>query len=345
MERIMGNPIIKTVDLGKIFPAPGSGTGNVVLKDVNLEIETGEIFGVIGKSGAGKSTLVRCINYLERPTSGDIVFEGTPLASLSKKELYKTRQSMGMIFQLFNLLEQRDALRNVCYPMEIAGWDKKKARARAEELLRLVGMGEKLGSYPAQLSGGQRQRVAIARAIALNPKILLCDESTSALDPETTRGVLELLREINREFNITIIVITHEMQVIESICTRVAILDSSRVAEIGAVTDVFTKPKSEAAKKLVYPDGDTAGQVGIMNDKTCIRVVFNGNSSFEPVIAGMVLRFRHKVNILYADTRDVGGKAFGQMILQIPDDLLVASAMREYLSDLGLETEEVKEGV
>ena len=250
-----------------------------------------------------------------------------------------------MIFQQFNLLMQRNALHNVCFPMEIAGWSRAKARERAAELLDMVGMGEKAGSYPAQLSGGQRQRVAIARAIALNPKALLCDEATSALDPETTRGVLELLKDINKRFNITMVVITHEMQVIESIASKVAILDGAGVAEVGTVAEIFTKPRSEAARRLVYPGGETAGNIDTMKDRNFIRVVFRGNSSFEPVIASMVLRFRQKVNILHADTRDVGGKAFGQILLQIPDDMLVAAAMREYLTNIGLIVEEVTEYV
>lgn len=341
----MGEPIIVTENLCKSFQGPRHGAENSVLRNINLSIGEGEIFGIIGRSGAGKSTLVRCINYLEKPTSGEVVFEGVRMSSLKKRELYRARQSMGMIFQQFNLLMQRSALQNVCFPMEIAGWSRAKARERAAELLDMVGMGEKAGSYPAQLSGGQRQRVAIARAIALNPKALLCDEATSALDPETTRGVLELLKDINRRFNITIVVITHEMQVIESIAGRVAILDGAGVAEVGAVTEVFTKPKSEAARKFVYPGNETAGHIDVMKDRKFIRVVFKGNSSFEPVIASMVLRFRQKVNILYADTRDVGGKAFGQILLQIPDDLLVAAAMREYLTSAGLVVEEVTEYV
>jgi D-methionine transport system ATP-binding protein len=333
--------IIRTENLKKVFPGPQLGTENIVLDGINIDIETGEIFGIIGRSGAGKSTLVRCINYLEKPTAGEIWFEDTKLSGLTQKELYKARQSMGMIFQQFNLFMQRDALRNVCYPMEIAGWDKKKARAHAAELLELVGMGEKIHAYPTQLSGGQRQRVAIARAIALDPKILLCDEATSALDPETTRDVLALLKDINKKLNITCVVITHEMSVIEQIADRVAILDRSGVAEEGPVTEVFTSPKSDTAKGFIYPEGEL-GALTEMTDKNHIRIVFKGNSSFEPIIAGMVLRFRQHVNILYADTKDVGGKAYGQMLLQIPDDPFVAAAMTGYLKGLGLETEEVK---
>jgi D-methionine transport system ATP-binding protein len=229
--------------------------GVPVLEDIDLKINAGEIFGIIGRSGAGKSTLVRCINFLERPDSGEVLFDGQPLSGLTQPQLYQTRQSMGMIFQQFNLLMQRNALDNVCFPLEVAGVKRRAAKARARELLELVGLPEKAGSYPSRLSGGQRQRVAIARAIALNPKVLLCDEATSALDPETTRGVLALLRDINRSFGITIVVITHEMQVVEAICGRVAILDECRVAEEGPVSEVFANPKTAAAKRLVYPGG------------------------------------------------------------------------------------------
>ncbi len=247
--------ILTTEKLTKTFPAARRGESMHALTDIDLSIDEGEIFGVIGKSGAGKSTLVRCINHLEEPTSGEVVFDGVRLSSLSKKELYHTRQSMGMIFQQFNLLSQRTALRNICFPLEIAGWDKQKARDRASELLELVGMSDKAASYPAQLSGGQRQRVAIARAIALNPRILLCDEATSALDPETTRDVLALLKDINERYGITIIIITHEMMVIEQIATRLAVLDEGRIAETGRVSEVFAAPKSEATKRLlIHPE-------------------------------------------------------------------------------------------
>jgi D-methionine transport system ATP-binding protein len=337
--------IIQTEKLIKVFPASDSGEDNVVLNGINLEIESGEIFGVIGKSGAGKSTFVRCVNYLEKPTAGEIVFDGTKLSGLSKKELYKARRSMGMIFQQFNLLSQRDALRNICFPLEIAGWDKKKARARAVELLGGVGMEDKEKSYPSQLSGGQQQRVAIARAIALNPKVLLCDEATSALDPETTRGVLALLKDINRQYGITIIVITHEMSVIENVCDRVAVLDGGNLAEVGAVSDVFMKPKSDAAKSFIYPGGVAPSNVGLMQDQRYLRIVFKGNSSFEPVFSGLVLSMREKINILHADTQDVGGLAYGQMLLQIPEDPYKAEAIKDYLEAHGLEVEEVSEYV
>jgi D-methionine transport system ATP-binding protein len=216
-------PIIQTKNLCKSFgDAP-------VLSDVNLDIFAGEIFGVIGRSGAGKSTLARCFNLLERPTSGEIFFGGTELTSLKPAELYKARQSMGMIFQQFNLLMQRNVLDNVCFPLEIAGVKRADARKRAAELLDVVGLADKAKAYPAKLSGGQKQRVAIARAIAPNPKVLLCDEATSALDPETTDEILELLADINKRFGITIVIITHEMRVIETLCTRVAVISGNKL--------------------------------------------------------------------------------------------------------------------
>ena len=332
-----GNPIIRIEGLSKTFK--GANGEFSALEDINLEIREGEIFGIIGMSGAGKSTLVRCMNFLERPTRGTVYFNGEDLSHLTKKELYKIRQSMGMIFQQFNLLMQRTVVGNVCFPLEIAGVDKKTARERAEELLALVGISEKADSYPSQLSGGQRQRVAIARALATNPKVLLCDEATSALDPATTRGVLMLLKDINKRLGITVVVITHEMRVIEEICSRVAILDSSRIAEAGSVEEIFTRPKTAAAKRLVFPEDPSMGK---LSGTRCCRIVFNGNSSFEPVIAGMVLDFRQVINILFADTKNIDGKAFGQIVIQLPDNELLADRMMEYLRSKNLVAEEVE---
>ncbi|MFQ7828739.1 methionine ABC transporter ATP-binding protein [Clostridium fessum] len=248
--------IICLEGLGKQFQTT-NGTVTA-LDDINLEILQGEIFGIIGLSGAGKSTLVRCINYLEIPTAGRVIFEGQNLSMMKESEIRKARQSMGMIFQQFNLLAQRNVLQNVCFPMEIAGVPKAEAKKRAAELLKLVGLEERMKAYPAQLSGGQKQRVAIARAMSTNPKVLLCDEATSALDPNTTKSILELLKKINRELGITVIVITHEMAVIESICDRVAIIDHSHIAESGKVSEIFSGPKSEIGRQLIL--GETAGQ-------------------------------------------------------------------------------------
>ena len=253
--------MIEIRHLCKTYSAPDRDI--VALEDINLSIQDGEIFGIIGLSGAGKSTLVRCMNLLERPTTGEVLLDGRSITELSRKELLSLRQSVGMIFQLFNLLEQRTVLRNVCFPLEVAGVAKEQAKERARELLELVGLADRADSYPSQLSGGQKQRVAIARALATKPKYLLCDEATSALDPNTTRSILELLREINRSMGVTIVVITHEMKVIDQICDRVAVIDQSRIAEEGRVSDVFTNPRSQIARDLIIPQGravlDTKG--------------------------------------------------------------------------------------
>ena len=329
--------IIKLGGLGKQFQTT-NGTVTA-LDDINLEILQGEIFGIIGLSGAGKSTLVRCINYLETPTAGRVIFEGQNLSMMKESEIRKARQSMGMIFQQFNLLAQRNVLQNVCFPMEIAGVPKAEAKKRAAELLKLVGLEERMKAYPAQLSGGQKQRVAIARAMSTNPKVLLCDEATSALDPNTTKSILELLKKINRELGITVIVITHEMAVIESICDRVAIIDHSHIAESGKVSEIFSGPKSEIGRQLIL--GETLGQKTSFARARQIRVIFNGQESSEPIISNMVLACKVPVNILLADTHDIGGKAMGQMLLQLPEDEVDAGRICNYLKTVGVTYEEV----
>ncbi len=330
--------IIQVKDVTKTF----IGKDNKVeaLKGINLDIHKGEIYGIIGMSGAGKSTLVRCLNFLERPTTGTVLIEGKDMSSLKEGELRKTRTEIAMIFQHFNLLMQRTVLDNICFPLEITGASKREARKRATELLEVVGLSEKAKAYPAQLSGGQKQRVAIARALANNPKILLCDEATSALDPTTTKAILALLKEINEKYGITIVIITHEMAVVQEICTHVAIIDSGSLAETGTVEEVFARPKSSAAKKLVFQsDGSKYEE---MQGKRCIRIVFKSNSSFEPVIANMVLACKAPVNILLADTKDIGGVAHGQMILQLPEETVVAEKMIQYLVERNLEVEELQ---
>lgn len=298
------------------------------LRDVSLEINDGEVFGIIGLSGAGKSTLVRCINYLEKPTSGQVIIDGKDLGTLKKKELLKLRQNIGMIFQGFNLLEQRTVLKNICFPLEISGTPKADAEKRARELLELVGLSDKENSYPSQLSGGQKQRVAIARALAPNPKYLLCDEATSALDPDTTRSILALMGKINKKLGVTIVVITHEMKVIDSICDRVAVMDNSIVTETGDVAKVFSQPQSEIAKKLILPELKTMQSV---TGGERIRLVYNGESSFTPVLSNIILACGVPLNILYAKTKDLDGKAYGEMIIQLPDDRRAAEKVRNYL--------------
>ena len=309
----------------------------VALDDINLTINDGDIFGIIGLSGAGKSTLVRCINLLERPSSGEVVIDGSSITELPRKELLKLRQNIGMIFQGFNLLEQRSVLRNICYPLEIAGVPKAEAKARAEELLKLVGLADRAKSYPSQLSGGQKQRVAIARALATKPKYLLCDEATSALDPNTTRSILELLKEINETLGVTIIVITHEMKVIDQICDRVAVIDQSHIAEEGRVSQVFTNPQSQIARDLIIPRDravlDTEGG-------RKLRLTFNNEYSNAPVISNMVLECQAPVNILFADTKQFEDHIYGHMIIELPSDPRQADKILVWLKGSNIEWRE-----
>ena len=324
------------------------------LKNVNLSIESGDIYGIIGMSGAGKSTLVRCINFLEVPTKGHVLINGKSLGDYTSRELRKQREDIGMIFQHFNLLMQKNVLENVCFPLYIQGKSKKDARKRAKELLDIVGLGDRTGAFPAQLSGGQKQRVAIARALASDPKILLCDEATSALDPQTTSSILALLKDINQRFNITIVIITHQMSVVREICSHVAIVKGGEVAEQGTVEDIFTHPKTAVARELLKNDvgddgeekrGTAAGGKEIIKSGEKIRIVFSENSAFEPVIANLILNFNEPVNILKADTKNVGGVAKGEMVLEFAPDCTKNKEMKQYLLDRGLEIEEVSEHV
>lgn len=303
------------------------------VNDVSVHIAKGEIYGIIGFSGAGKSTLVRCINLLEMPTSGKVYFGNQELTSAGEKDLRLARQKMGMIFQQFNLLEQRNVLKNICYPLELAGVPKKDRIERAKELLRLVDMEEKEKSYPSQLSGGQKQRVAIARALATNPEVLLCDEATSALDPITTRAILALLKRINEMLGVTIIIISHEMRVVEQVCDRVAVMSEGVIEEAGGVKEVFLNPKSETARRLILPDKDEAGSDA---DRYSIRIAFDGQSSFEPVFAKLVLESGIKLNILGANTENIGGRAFGQMLIEMPAEQEKRDIVKKLLRKYGI---------
>lgn len=337
--------MIEVQELSKTFE---TDEGKVeALQNITLSIRAGEIYGIIGMSGAGKSTLVRCLNYLERPTSGTVMIEGRDLGALSEKDLRQTRREISMIFQHFNLLMQKNVIDNICFPLVIEGMKKKEARKKAQELLEIVDLSEKALAYPAQLSGGQKQRVAIARALTVNPKILLCDEATSALDPRTTQSILQLLKEINKKYGITIVIITHEMSVVREICSHVAIIGEGHLVEQGRVSDIFAHPKTAEAKELILKGSGTDRrtledqQRELMKGKSCIRIVFSVNSSFEPVIANMVLKFGQPINILRADTKNVEGIARGEMILSLPDDQSVQEEMKAYLTERGLAVEEV----
>ena len=324
--------MIEIKDLTKEFQT-ADGTVEA-LRDVNLNIQDGDIYGIIGMSGAGKSTLVRCINMLERPTKGQVLIDGRDIAQLSDKELRAVRRDVTMIFQGFNLLMQRTCLKNICFPLELIGMDKEKAKKRALELLDVVGLPDKANAYPAQLSGGQQQRIAIARALATDPKVLLCDEATSALDPKTTHAILELIRDINQRLGITVIIITHQMSVVEEICSRVAILDSGSVVEEGMVSEVFSSPKSKAAKRLVFPDGADEILEEVPGERR-IRVVFSGAvASREPLIAKMAIDEQIAASILGASTKSIGDKAYGNMLLGLPDDDDVVKRAIAYLSSI-----------
>ena len=340
--------MIELRHISKIFPTADGDFQ--ALSDVSLTIQDGDIFGIVGMSGAGKSTLVRCINLLERPTEGQVLMDGiletedggpVDLCSLSPAQLRQARRSISMIFQQFNLLMQRTCLNNICFPMEIAGVPRAEAKKRALEYLDIVGLPDKANAYPAQLSGGQKQRVAIARALASDPRVLLCDEATSALDPKTTRDILRLIKDINQRLGITVVVITHEMGVVEAICTHVAVLEHGVLQETGTVEEIFSNPRTEAGRRLVYPDGVVIDQLPAAN---VIRIAFNGGSSYEPLIASLAIDCGVKANILGADTRNVNGKAFGTMLLGLPNDRAqIDKAMNYIKSQPNVTVEEVRD--
>ena len=298
------------------------------LDDINLTVQDGEIFGIIGLSGAGKSTLVRCMNLLERPTHGEVLVDGQDLMKLSPAGLREVRRNIGMIFQSYNLLEQRTVLRNVLYPLELTHEDRRTARTRAMQHLELVGLADRASAYPAQLSGGQKQRVAIARALATNPHYLLCDEATSALDPTTTDSILALLQTINRTLGVTVVVITHEMAVVDRICHRVAVIDNSRIVEMGAVDAIFANPRSAIARELILPHVKVAATV---RGGAHVRLAFNGESTYKPLVSALILETGVPVSILFADTRDIGGKTYGQILLELPGEDRLAQRVTAWL--------------
>lgn len=330
--------MLKLVNVCKTFYTDGKKFDAV--KNVSLEIQKGEIFGIIGLSGAGKSTLIRCMNRLETPTSGDILIDGESVLTMKGKQLRDLRKKVTMIFQQFNLLMQRTCLRNIMFPMELAKVPGDKAEARARELLELVGLPDKADAYPAQLSGGQKQRIAIARALATDPKVLLCDEATSALDPNTTHAILQLIQKINRELGITVVIITHQMSVVEEVCNRVAILDNGTVVEEGEVQAIFSHPTSKAARRLVYPAG--APQAEVLPGHKLVRVAFGGTQTTDkPLVASLAIECGALVSIMAADTRIVNGQTLGSMLLALPDDDKAAAALEYIRNYPGITFEEV----
>ena len=334
--------MIELKHLSKTFETAGGRVD--ALKDVSLTIPDGDVYGIIGMSGAGKSTLVRCINMLERPTEGEVIVNGQRLDTMTPAQLRAARREITMIFQQFNLLMQRSCLKNICFPMELAGVKKADAEKRARELLEVVGLPDKANAYPAQLSGGQKQRIAIARALATDPKVLLCDEATSALDPNTTHAILTLIKDINKKLGITVVVITHQMSVVEEICDHVAILDGGVVVEQGEVKEIFANPKTAAAKRLVAPNGGSAARdlSSFAPDDHVVRVTFNGSSAAKPLVASLAAEKGILVSVLSADTRDLSGQCYGSMLLKLPADLDEAKQAAAYMrAQPGITVEEV----
>ena len=334
--------MIELQHVSKTFETAGGRVD--ALKDVSLTIADGDIYGIIGMSGAGKSTLVRCINMLERPTEGRVIVNGQQLDAMTPAQLRAARREITMIFQRFNLLMQRTCLQNICFPMELAGVKKADAEKRARELLEVVGLPDKANAYPAQLSGGQKQRIAIARALATDPKVLLCDEATSALDPNTTHAILTLIKDINKKLGITVVVITHQMSVVEEICDHVAILDGGVVVEEGSVQEIFSNPKTPAAKRLVAPNGGSAARdlSSFAPDDHVVRVTFNGSSTAKPLVASLAAEKGILVSVLSADTRDLSGQCYGSMLLKLPTDVEQAKQAAAYMrAQPGITVEEV----
>ena len=331
------------LEVKNISKTYGNGeTAVKALKDVSFSVPKGEYVAIVGESGSGKSTLLRCINQLETPTAGEIEYDGKSITG-GKMKLRDFREEVGMVFQRFNLFPMKIVLENVMLaPVLTKKKNRTEAKEKAMELLGKVNMADKANNRPSTLSGEQQQQVAIARVLASDPEILLCDEATSALDPQTTKSILELIRKINKEYGITVVVITHEMSVVQEICNRVAVLERGVLVESGTVEELFRSPKTEAARRLVFSG---RAQIQKMNGKRLVRVTFKDKSSFEPVIANLVLTYRTPVNILYADTKNIGGAAEGEMILQLPEIEETAEKMIEYLRETNMGVEELKSDV
>lgn len=344
--------MIELIDVSKTFYAK---SGNVeALKNVSLEINDGEIFGVIGYSGAGKSTLVRCINLLERPTQGQVIIDNIELNSLSEKELRKHRRNIGMIFQQFNLLGSRTVYENIAFPLRYQKKSKKEIDERVKELLKLVGIEDKINAYPSQLSGGQKQRVAIARALANDPKILLCDEATSALDPQTKQSILTLLKSLNKQLGITIVVITHEMAIIKEICDRVAVMEEGHVVEIGDVVNVFAKPQAQITKHFINTTNnlskidelqeDNSSVLNLQPHQTLLKLKFFGEHTRQAVITEAARKFNVNISIILANVEAIKGVSIGELIVILDDNANIKQSVIDYLLSENVEVEALNHG-
>ncbi len=320
----------------------------LALDDVSLSVNRGEIFGIIGLSGAGKSTLIRCINMLEKPSQGSIIVDGQDVTALKQRELRAARQKIGIIFQQFNLLSSRTVFDNIMFPLEIAAVPGKEARDRVNQLLEMVGLTDKARVYPEQLSGGQKQRVGIARALANDPKVLLSDEATSALDPETTRSILKLLKDINRQLNLTILLITHDMNVIKQICDRVAVINNSKIEEVGDVLSIFTNPQTPTSQSFIKAIINKGDSEEYMQDllkehrgkfSKLIRVSFIGASAGDPIISSMIKKFDVDANILHGNIDRVKDVPFGHLTLELIGSQQGIIESMEYLKNSGLDIE------
>ncbi len=339
-------------NLNKIY---NTKAGEVeALKDVTLNIKKGEIYGIIGFSGAGKSTLVRCINFLEKPTSGEVIVDEKNLGTLSNKELRVERKKIGMIFQHFNLMKSRTVFENIAYPLKGNGYSKEEINKKVNDLLKLVELEDKANAYPSQLSGGQKQRVGIARALANGPKILLCDEATSALDPQTTKSILRLLKEVNKKFGITIVVITHEMQVVKEICTRAAVMENGRVVEEGNIFKIFSEPKEKITKNFIDSTSlltniydlikEKSSVVDIKENEKILKLKYLENSTSEPIISIVSREFNVDTSIIFGNIEIIQDSPLGGLIIIIRGEEVQINKVIAYLKENKVEVEVIKDG-
>lgn len=329
--------MVKLKNIQKIYP-----NGFYALKNINLEVESGEIYGIIGFSGAGKSTLIRIINLLEPPTSGEVIVNNKDLSKLSKKDLLFERQKIGMIFQHFNLLSSRNVFGNIAFALEIAKWEKSKIKSRVEELLELVGLSDKKDYYPSQLSGGQKQRVAIARALANHPHLLLCDEATSALDTKTTKSILKLLKDIQHKLNLSVILITHQIDVVREICNKMCVISNGEIVEEGSVEEIFINPKEEVTKELIsfLPPTRDDNIIDKLEDKNNVyKVIFTGPNASKPLISQMIKKFNIDVNILSGSIDEVQDTEIGHLVIKFLGNNAVINDCIKWLETKGVTTQ------